>query len=272
MNTLPYELIALDLDLTLLDEHHAISPRNLSAVKKCTELGVKVVIVSGRMYCTTLKYLHQMQLDTPVIAYNGSYIKNEHTGEKLLDVELSKEVCMEVVEYCKQNDLHLNYYYDDVLYVAKETIWSELYCGRTGAVPVPVGDLATMADKPATKLIIVDDKDKITAMAEVLAPKYAGNAYVTISNAEYLEFMPPTVDKGKALAIVAEYFNVPQAKVIAFGDARNDIPMLKWAGLGVAMENARPETIEAADITAEHHNEDGVAKMLEEIFKLKIES
>jgi len=118
------------------------------------------------------------------------------------------------------------------------------------------------------KVLIVDEPEVILRLCSELTPHFAGRAYVTISNAEYLEFMPPHVDKGQALAVVAEYYGIAQDKVIAFGDAGNDVPAIRWAGLGVAMDNAKPDVKAVADRIAPPYDEDGVAVVLEEIFGL----
>ena len=266
--SLPYELISLDLDLTLLDAHHQISPRNLAAVTRCRDLGVKIVITSGRMFYTTLPYLRAMGADTPVISYNGAFIKRESTGEVLLNECLDLATAREIIDYSRQHGLQLNYYLHDTLYTDQATSWSDLYAARTGAVVNVIGDLHQVADQPPTKELIIDDPEHINRMYAELQPHYAGRAYVTISNAEYLEFMPPGVNKGKALAVVAAYYGIAQEKVIAFGDAGNDMPAIAWAGLGVAMENARPETQAIADLIAPRFDEDGVAQVLENIFGL----
>ncbi len=264
--SLPFELIALDLDLTLLDDDHQISPRNLAAVCRCRDLGVKVIISSGRMFRCTLPYVHMLGVDTPVIAYNGAFIKRESSGEVLLHKVLDVATAQSLVEYCDFADLSLNYYLDDNLYISKLNPWAELYSSRTGAPLNPVGDLRIFADRAPTKVLIVNDPARIIQLYAELAPRYAEQAYVTISNVEYLEFMPPGVDKGKALAVVAGYYGIPREKVIAFGDANNDIPLIAWAGMGIAMENAKPEARAAADRIAPRYDEDGVAVVLEELF------
>lgn len=266
MSSLPYELVALDLDLTLLDAQHHISPRNLHAVTCCREMGVKVVITSGRMYYTTLTYQHALGLDTPVIAYNGAFIKQESTGKVLFRECLDTAVAREVIDFCAREGLQLNYYLDDTLYSARVTKWSELYSSRTGAVVVPVGDLHTLADRAPTKVLIVAEPELIAQLYGAMRERFAGRAYVTISNVEYLEFMPPSVDKGTALAVVANYYDIAREKVIAFGDAGNDIPAIAWAGLGIAMENAAPEARAVAKRIAPPYDADGVAVVLEEIF------
>jgi Cof subfamily protein (haloacid dehalogenase superfamily) len=267
MSALPFELISLDLDLTFLDTHHRISPRNLAAVRQCHALGAKVIITSGRMYRCTLPYIHECNLhDTPAITYNGAYIKQENTGEILLHEHLDINVAQEVVEFCAREGLNLNYYLDDHLYIDQPNAWADLYAERTGAPLNAVGDLRQFADCAPTKVLIVNEPSRIARLFDVMREYYAGRAYVTISNAEYLEFMPIGVDKGKALSMVAEHFGIAREKVIAFGDAGNDVPVLRWAGVGVAMENAGEAAKAAADRIAPRHDEDGVAVVLEALF------
>lgn len=268
MAALPYELISLDLDLTLLDVDHHISPRNLAAVRRVREMGAQVMITSGRMYYTTLPYQRELGINGPTIAYNGALIKSEGTGEVWLDAGLDSIFAHELVDFCQCEQLQLNYYHNDVLYIAQTNKWSDLYQARTGALPVVVGDLHTLLEHNPTKMLIIDEPAKIIELQNNLCNRFAGRAYITISNAEYLEFMPLGVDKGKALAIVAEHLRIPREKIIAFGDAENDIPAIAWAGMGVAMANAKPVTQAAADRVAPHHAEDGVAIVLEEIFGL----
>ena len=162
--------------------------------------------------------------------------------------------------------MNLNYYLEDTLYISAMNPWAELYAARTGAPLHPVGDLRVFADRAPTKALIVADPQHIQQLYAELAPRYAERAYVTVSNIEYLEFMPPGVDKGKALAVVAEHFGIPREKVIAFGDADNDIPLIAWAGLGVAMDNAKPGAKAVARRIAPRHEDDGVAIVLEDVF------
>ena len=264
--SLPFELIALDLDLTLLNEDHQISPRNLEAVRRCRDLGAKVVITSGRMFRCTVPYLHTIGLDTPIIAYNGALIKQEQNGDELLHEHLDTATAQSLVDFCTREALNLNYYLDDSLYIAQPNPWADLYAARTGAPLNPVGDLRVFADRAPTKALIVADPARIAALYAQLAPIYAERAYVTISNIEYLEFMPPGVDKAQALSVLAGHYGIPREKVIAFGDADNDTPMIRWAGLGVAMANAKPGALAAAGRIAPAYDADGVAVVLEELF------
>ncbi|HHX41203.1 MAG TPA: HAD family phosphatase [Armatimonadetes bacterium] len=268
MSSLPYELIALDLDMTLLNPQLEISPRNRVAVRRCRDLGVKAVISSGRMHASTLAYQRVLELDTPIISYNGALIKWETTGEVLLHRRVDLAIAREIVAVCEREGLHLNYYLDDTLYVREANRWARLYAERCAVPFHAVGDLRQLTDRAPTKLLIFAEPERITELNHRLTPAYGDRAYITPSFAEYLEVMPLGVDKGQALAAVAKRFGVPREKTIAFGDALNDVPALQWAGLGVAMANAKPAVKEAADQIAPHHAEDGVAVVLEALFGL----
>ena len=268
MSALPFELIALDLDGTLPIPTSRISPRNLAAVRACRQRGAKAIIGSGRMHCTTTAYWREMALDTPIISYNGALVKHEGTGEVLLDRHVEPSLARELVELCAREELHLNYYHGDTLYIARQNRWSDLYATRTSAVPQPVGDLRRFADQPPTKLLIVAEPERIARLYAEWGPRYGSRAYITPSFDDYLEFLPLGADNGTALAFVAEHFGIAREKVIAFGDALNDLPALRWAGMGVAMGNARPDVQAAANRVAPPHDADGVARVLEELFSL----
>jgi hydroxymethylpyrimidine pyrophosphatase-like HAD family hydrolase len=119
-----------------------------------------------------------------------------------------------------------------------------------------------------TKLLIVDTPEYTDSLLPVFRERYRGALYVTKSTDEYLEMMPLNANKGSALSFAATRLRTSPTRTIAIGDSFNDIPMIQWAGLGLAVANAKPELIEAADRTIPRSDEDGVAQALEEIFEL----
>ncbi len=268
---LPYLLCAIDLDDTLLNREHNLSERNAHAVQKARDLGVVVVIASGRMHAATLRYAEQMRLDTPIISYNGAMVKNAVDGEVWLQEHVSADLAAQIRAYARDNGLQLNYYLNDMLYSAAQTPWLKLYQDRTGA---PTEILPNFEQKltgtTPTKLVIVDAPAKVAGLLPTMQARFKDQLYVTLSNAEYLEFMPPTADKGKALALVAQRYGIAQSQTLAFGDSWNDVPMLQWAGLGLAVANAKPETKAAADRIIGSNEDDGVGRALAEIFGFEV--
>jgi hydroxymethylpyrimidine pyrophosphatase-like HAD family hydrolase len=248
--SLSYRLCAIDLDDTLLGPDHLLSARNDRAIRTVVSRGVTVVLASGRMFATTVRFAKQLDLDTPVISYNGALVKNPRTGEIWLQESVPPHLAALVLDYCRDQHLQLNYYLNDHLYTAEQTPWLDLYHRRTSAPFEIVSDFYTvLRNESPTKVIIVDAPETIDRLLPYFHQKFEGALYVTKSK-------------------VAQRFGVTAAETVAFGDSWNDIPMLQWAGLGVAVGNAKPEVIAVADRTILTNAEDGVGIALEEIFEL----
>ncbi|CEK14326.1 Cof-type HAD-IIB family hydrolase [Chthonomonas calidirosea] len=269
MNT-TYRLCAIDLDDTLLNSNHVLSDANRKVVQKVAQMGVIVIIASGRMHETTLPTVQALGLQTPVISYNGAMIRNPITGETWLNETVPPELADEIRAFARENRFQLNYYLDDHIYSAEHTPWMELYQQRTGAHFEILPDFYERLKGTApTKLIIVTHPATVQELLPIMQQRYQGRLTVMRSNVEYLEFLPLNASKGKALAIVAERFQIPAEETIAIGDSWNDISMLQWAGLGVAVDNAKPEVKAVAKRIVPSCDEDGVAVALNEIFQIK---
>ncbi len=230
-------------------------------------MGVTVVLASGRMHVTMLPYASQLGLTTPLISYNGAMVQSA-SGELWQHFKVPANLSSEVLAYCQAETLQLNFYHDDILYTRAYTDHLKLYQGRTNAPVVVEPDLNSKFEGvEPTKLVIVDTIAYTDSLLTPFKEMYAGRLYVTKSSNEYLEFMPLNATKGKALQLVAERLGFTAERTIAFGDNDNDIPMIEWAGMGVAMKNARPGPLAAADSIAQSNEDCGVARKLEEIYK-----
>jgi Cof subfamily protein (haloacid dehalogenase superfamily) len=262
-------MCAIDLDDTLLGPDHKLSDRNARAIRAVIKRGIIVLVASGRMFAAALPSARQLDLDTPIICYNGAMVKHPQTGEVWLEESVQADLAGQLMDYCREHHLQLNFYWNDLLYTAEYTSWLELYHKRTQA-PVKIDPefYTALRGIAPTKLIIVDDPKVIDRLLPLFREKFGDSLYVTKSNAEYLEFLPPKANKGAALEFVAQKYGVTAAETIAFGDSWNDLPMLQWAGLSIAVGNAKPEVIAAAHRTVLSNTEDGVGIALEEIFDL----
>jgi Cof subfamily protein (haloacid dehalogenase superfamily) len=266
---LPYRVCAIDLDETLLDDEQKVPARSARTVKQVAELGVAVVLASGRMHEGIQRYGDQIGIAGPVISYNGAMVRDAATNETWLHEEVSGEQAALVMDYCRENDLQLNLYRDGKVLTAEMTPWLELYIHRTKAPYEIVPDFYTrLKGEPSTKLVIINSPEYTHGLKPHFQQVFGSSLYITKTSDEYLEFMPPNANKGSALALVAERLGVPREQTIAFGDSYNDIPMLQWAGLGVAIGNARPAVKESAARIAPTNEECGVATTLEELFGL----
>lgn len=259
-----YRLVAVDLDDTLLGEDHRISPRNYDAVQRLKDAGVQVVIASGRMHDSTTSFARELGLDGPIISYNGALVKEMASGEVYYHRPLPAEHAAAIVDYANEHNYHLNYYLDDRLYVKEKTQWSDLYSSRTGSVIRPVGDLNQFRGRTPTKIILLDSPGITGRLLQEMVRMWENVLYVTITNPEYLEFMNRGVSKALGLEAIARRTGIAPEEMAAFGDSYNDIPMLRYCGLGVAMGNAHDEVKQSADRVASSHAEDGFAQAVEE--------
>ncbi len=269
MSALPYKLVAIDLDETLLGPDHLISARNAEAIRKIREMGVKVCIASGRMHESTLPYANVLDLDTPIISYNGAMVKNFRTSEVWQHTPLAAEPAQVVMDFCEQKHLQLNSYYNDHLYSQEETDWLRLYLSRTGSPwEIRPNFYEFLRGVSPTKLLIVDTPEYTNSLVPYFKERFGETVYVVKTTDEYLEFISPLASKARALEFVAEKYGILQSETAAFGDSYNDIPMVEWAGLGVAVGNAKPAVIAVANKVVLRSAEDGVGIALAEIFGL----
>lgn len=247
----PYQLAAIDLDDTLLGPDKLIGPENARAVQALTTRGIHCVLASGRRHENMLRFHRRLGLSGPIISCNGALVMDPNTDEvlhrKLLPAELGAEIILEG----DRLGITQNYYHTDGgLYVRQETGWTDLYETRTGSDVTVHGDLADFGGEAALKIIWIDAPEKIAALYQKFSTRYRGQLYVTTTDPEYLEFMAEGVSKAVGVQTVAEWKGVPQEQVIAFGDGNNDVPMLEWAGLGVAMAHGREAAKAAANLVA----------------------
>jgi Cof subfamily protein (haloacid dehalogenase superfamily) len=261
-----FNLCAIDLDETLLGPDHLVSDFNQRAIRAASMAGMRIVIASGRMHESTLKFVRQMDLEGPVVSYNGALVKVEPGGEELLHHKVPAPAAQEVMEYCEREGLQLNFYHNGLIYSRADTDWLQLYTGRTGSPYTIEPDLMhAMHGIEPTKLLIVNTEAYTNTLLTHFKERFEGELYVTKTTAEYLEFMPVAANKGSALQTVSDHFGIPREQCIAIGDSYNDIPMVEWAGLGVAVSNARDAVKAAADRIIGANTDDAVGHLLLEV-------
>ncbi len=271
MASLPFDLVAVDLDGTLADEHNRCAPVDLRAMRVVAERGAFVVIASGRMHAATERFWHEAQLNAPILSYNGAMIKHPRDGFIWFHLTVPAPFADEIVQFCEHEGYHLNYYLNDRLYVKEDTDWSRLYHQRTGSVIELVGSLARFRGQSPTKLILIDSPDTTDCLREHFCERFGDRVNIIKSNDEYLEFMHPSANKARTLQRLAYQLGVPRERVLAIGDGNNDIPMMQWAGYAVAMGNAKPAVKELAHWIAPPIERNGLAAALVHLFKLSDE-
>ena len=258
------KLVALDLDGTLVEPLHPVSPRVVAAVRAARAAGVHVTIVTGRMYVGAQPFVRLLSIEGPIICYQGAVIADAATGRFEREVPLPNAIALRVYDAAKPRGYHVQFYRDDRFYVEQRNRFSNLYARISGSEPIVVPSLPeAFAGHDSTKVNIVTDPEKTPECLALMKEVCGDDAYVTRSNPEFVEILSPRVDKGAALQIVARELNVTDEQILAIGDSYNDIPLLRVAGFGVAMGSGPPELKAEADAVVGDVEHDGVAEAIE---------
>ncbi len=257
-------LLAIDLDGTLVEPRKPVRPAVIAAVKAAIAKGVRATIVTGRMYVGARPFVELLDLDGPIVLYQGAVIADARSGRFERELALPHDVAIRIYDIAKANGYHVQFYRDDRYYVEENNRYAQLYGRTSGTEAVVVPSLPeAFAGLDSTKCNIVTDVDRAQAAFELMEGALNGSAYVTRSNPEFVEMMNPQVDKGRALQLVAERIGVPIENVMAIGDSYNDLPLLRAAGFAVAMGSSPSELKAEADAVVADVEHDGVAEAIE---------
>ena len=243
----PFRLAAIDLDGTLLGPDKQIGPDNAAAVQRLRDHGVTVIIASGRRHQNSVRFQRQLGLKGPIIACQGGLIRDGESGNVVEAHFLPQSVTCQIISDAERSDIQTIYYHLDHLYVAeRHNRWIDLYESRVGERAEILPNLEELDGRRALKLVCYGDPNVLAKVRPEMSADYSDKADVLSTERENLEFMPRGISKATALAKVAAQYGVRQEEVLAFGDGENDVTMLAWAGLGVAMGHGNQAAIKAA--------------------------
>ncbi len=260
------KLVALDLDGTLLSRKLEILPETREAIARAHDRGVQFAIVTGRMYQSSTPFAKELGLEgMPLIAYNGALIREYPSGRIIHHDPVPLETCRALAAFCEARGLHLQAYVDDELYVPDLGPATQQYLAIARVRAHPVGSLFLWLPQPSTKLLIIDQPERIPALAAEVKELLDEAVEVHSSYPEFLEVVGRNVSKGRALEVVAASLGVAREEVMAIGDGMNDLSMIRWAGTGVAMAHAPEPVREAADYVTQFGPGEGVAEALERL-------
>ena len=269
---LPYDLGAFDLDGTVLRRDLVITPATIAAMGALRERGMKLVVATGRRFEGAYEHAERLGFggEDPVICYGGSMVRRMN-GETLLHRTLPRGLGVEVLDWAAERGLHARVFVDGKIVVSPETSAAMRYLRRTEepdieVVESPAGWLENGGEEP-TKLVIVDHPDDVPKWLENARDTFAGRLFVTRSLPHYVEIGGLEGTKSKGLRFLCDRWGIDPARILAFGDADNDIDMLRFAGLGVAVGGMTEEVRAAADEVAPPASEDGVASFIGELLR-----
>ncbi|AYB40571.1 Cof-type HAD-IIB family hydrolase [Brevibacillus laterosporus] len=261
-----YRMIVLDLDDTLLQDDHTISTRTKSALMKAQEAGVKVVLASGRPTYAMTHIAEELELEkygSFILSFNGAKIINWKTKEELFSSTLPVETVHELYDISKKEQVGILSYDGDDIVAETVTAYTKKESEITGMNIKEVESFKQAITRPVVKVLMVDDPTKLAIVEKKLQKQLEGQLSVMRSKPFFLEFTEAGVDKGTSLHQLINKLGIEQAEVIAIGDSYNDLAMITFAGLGVAMGNAPDDIKEVANYVTDTNMNHGVAKVVE---------
>ncbi|MBI4759500.1 MAG: HAD family phosphatase [Chloroflexi bacterium] len=258
-----FKLVALDLDGTIIGPDLCVSERTRKVIQRAVSRGVHVTIATGRMFQATLPFARMLGFATPLICYQGALIARPSDEAFLFHRPVPLGLARQVLMIARKRGLQLNLYVDDQLYVERLTPAVESYIALSRVQPRVVGDLLAFLKADPTKIVSINDEPTTYRLVAEMSQRFNGRLYVTKSYPYFTEFAHPACSKGRALRWLASFLGVSREEVLAVGDNLNDVEMLEWSGLGVAMGGADGSVKRRADLVTGTLEEDGAAQVIE---------
>lgn len=263
-------LIAFDYDGTAATDGHLPSQRVREAVDAVCARGIHVVLATGRPYPSARRYAEALGLTAPVICFQGAMVR-ELMGERrtLFCEPVPAEPMHDVLALAEERCLDLNVYGDDEMYYVDHGRPTSFYDRWFGMPMRKVSRLREACDLLAAKGqrplkgLFIGDPDHNTCLTAELEERFGDRLTVVRSHNLFVEVSSLRASKGLALAFLAEQLGIDRTETLAIGDSGNDVSMIEWAGVGVAMANGSPEVHQVAQWVAPHVTQDGMAVALE---------
>lgn len=266
-----YKLVAFDMDGTLLNGEHALSPRTIRAVQAASERGLHVLLATGRMASAVRSHLELLQTPGLVVSHNGAVVKDLYTQEIWHSESIAQEVVdhvLHMIENIAVTAVHFNY--DEEILLMHANNHSNDFARDLGVALTYVASLHERTDCP-TSILFMDRKEvceKLLVGLQAVCPDAFD--YVLIPwNEERWQFqlLPARTSKGAGVLRVADKLGIRPEEIISFGDSYNDMELIAQTGMGIAMGNAVPELKQAARLVTLSHVDDGVAAALEALLE-----
>ena len=267
-----YKLLVLDVDGTLLNDAKEISKRTLAALLKVQQMGVRIVLASGRPTYGLMPLAKMLELGNYggfILSYNGCQIINAQNGEILFERRINPEMLPYLEKKARKNGFALFTYHDDTIITdspENEHIQNEARLNNLQIIKEE--EFSAAVDfAPCKCMLVSDDEEALVGLEDHWKRRLNGALDVFRSEPYFLEVLPKNVDKAYCLERLLKILGIEREEMVCCGDGFNDISMIQYAGLGVAMANAQEKVKDVADyITINSNDEDGIAEVIEKFF------
>ncbi|MFV8270345.1 Cof-type HAD-IIB family hydrolase [Flavobacterium sp. GT2N3] len=257
-----YKMLVLDMDDTLLTDDHTISNENKEMLFKAQELGVHIVLASGRPTPAMTAYAKELQLDDSyMISYNGAVITDLKEDKVIFEQTLTQEQIHKLYDYSLKSKTHIITYVAGKIVSETDSEYIEIEKNITGLEHNKVVSFKEEVQSSAVKCILLEEPSYLKEVEKDLKATMP-DLSVSMSKPFFLEVAQNGIDKGASIKFLAEKLNILQSEIIAVGNAENDLTMIEYAGLGVWVDNVDPELRDKGDVIVASNNDHGVAEVV----------
>ncbi len=264
----PFRLVMTDLDGTLLGPRKEIGAENVAAVRELQRRGARVTLASGRRHQNSVRFYRELGLDGLLVSCAGALVQDPDSDEVVRECLLGKEDAANLVTEGLSRGCTIIYYHREHLYVSERNHWTVLYESRVNErTELYPGDLADLGGEGALKIVWYGEPAELRTLRPEIEERYRATVGVVATDPENLEFLDLSANKADALTAVAKYYGIEQSETVAIGDGENDAPMLRQAGLGIAVDGANAAAKAAADqVGADGPPETRFARAFQSVF------
>jgi Cof subfamily protein (haloacid dehalogenase superfamily) len=291
-----FKLIALDVDGTLINSDHILTARTLRAIKNVKDIGIKITIATGRHYLSAIRMARKIQINAPLICSDGAIIRDIYSNDTiyhLLPQEIAVDVMKMALDYnnfriqvfTKDGKIYAgpsyrNTYFKRFLRTPLKHSLRGYYNLMRDFVFIPVKNMgnieetiAALDEEPAKVVVYGSERsEELKDFTQRIINKYGDKISITSAIKNCIDILDGGISKAKGLSILCDNLNIKQEEIITVGDNINDIEMIEYAGLGVAMGNAPDQVKSRADYVTTSNNDDGLAKFLEKFLSVQIKT
>ena len=250
------------MDDTLLNDERQISAYSLSVFRRVMDMGIRVILASGRAGASMRSYVKEIGSPAPYIACNGGEIIDPKDHRLLDGLMFTVEQAKACARFAEENSFYVHSYDGGVFYYTGEETYGREYSYSSNLKGVRVDRLSEFISSPTPKLLCVGEPAAVLKLLGMARSRFGDTVSLSISKPIFLEIMPPGATKGNALKKISAYEPIDPETTMAFGDSMNDLSMLTWVKYGVAMENARNEVRESVSLVCPPNTQDGVARFI----------
>jgi Cof subfamily protein (haloacid dehalogenase superfamily) len=244
MSAFPFRLAVFDMDDTLLGPDKKISMENRSALDRLRTAGVEVVLASGRYLANLTIFEQSLGFAGWIISAGGAVVSNAATGEIIHEITVPQDFAFELFHRGRDAGMSIIGYHKNGIFCDRQTEWIDLYVRHTGQAPI--ADIPALIGPGMQKLIWITAAETIADLTPRMQEEYRNRLYVVNTEREMIEFLNLNTNKALAVEVLARRLNIPREEIIAFGDGNNDVPLLEWAGMSIAMAHGREAARRAA--------------------------